>query len=285
MTQIFFDGLTFDDTARTGFTVGSWAGWWDAPPVKTGLSERSVGDGAFAVSRVDRAARPITVNGSYVGTDMQDTYTALRRIAALQANGVPSTFRVVEPFSDLQCVVTLVGAPTLPQKLFSPYFTYSFNVVAADPYLYGPTQTITAGAPASGGGLLFPLGSTSTAYWDFGADGTSGRVSVTNTGTADMYPVLSVTGGSTGGFVVTDVTSGVVVPFSRLIPAGSVVSVNQRTGRAWIDDPANDVSGFLVSPDSVIVIGPGETHLIQYAPVGVVSGTPSMTISFSPPNL
>jgi hypothetical protein len=172
MTQILFDGLTFDDTASSGFTIGSWAGWWDAPPVKTQLSERSVGDGAFAVSRVDRAARPITVNGSYVGTGMADTYAALRRIAALQANGVPSTFRVVEPFSDLQCVVTLVGAPTLPQKLFNPYFTFSFNVVAADPYLYGPTQTVTAGAPASGGGLLFPLGTTSTKYWDFGADGT-----------------------------------------------------------------------------------------------------------------
>jgi len=282
MTQILFDGLTFDDTASTGFTISSWTGWWDGAPSKTSLEERSSGDGAHQVSAIYRGARTITVEGSYVGTTMEDTYAALLKLAALQADGRPSVFRTVEPFSDLQATVALVGAPLLPNQLAFPFFTYKFDVTAADPYRYGVAQSTSAGAPSSGGGLLFPLGTTSTKYWDFGADGTSGRVNVTNPGTAATYLLLTVTGGMDGGFVITDVTTGVVVPFSRAIPVGSAVTINERTGRAWIDDPANDVSGFLVAPDAVIRVGPGETHVLQFAPIGVVTGAPTFTAQWSP---
>jgi hypothetical protein len=130
--------------------------------------------------------------------------------------------------------------------------------------------------------LLFPLGTTPTAYWDFGADGTSGRVSFTNNGTATTWPTLTATGGLSGGFTATDVTTGEVVQFARVIPVGSVVQINQRTGRAWIDSPANDVSGYILPTSQFFEVGPGETHQIQFAGLGVVTGTPQFTLTAAP---
>lgn len=280
MTQILFEGFTFDDEATTGFTITRWSGWWDGPPVRRRGNERPQADGDFGSSKNWRGARVVTVEGSYVGTTMQDTYAAMQSLAALQASGVASDFRVVEPFSTLTAVVELAGAPRMPDHLAFPFFSFAFDVVAPDPYRYGDMVSVFTGVPVSGGGLLFPLGTTPSAFWDFGADGSSGRVSVTNLGSAAVWPILSVAGGMSGGFVATDVTSGGSVRFERSIPEGSVVSINQRTGRASIDGQS-DVSGFITGRDFFSVPA-GGTHQIQFAVLGSVSGSPQFTVLFAP---
>lgn len=281
MTTIEFGGLTFDDTARFGFTIARLAGWWDGAPVKTKLSERPQSDGYYQVAHSDRAGRVITVEGSYVGADMQDTYAAIMSLRALQATGTPSVFRVTEPFSTLKVTALLTGAPQLPNRLFSPYFTFKFDVTTFDPNLYEEDQVFTTGVPHSGGGLTFPLGTNPAKYWDFGADGISGRVSFTNYGTAATWATLSAGGGLSGGFVATDVTSGMTVKFERVIPDGSVVQINQRTGRAFIDAPGNDVSGY-ITERGFFHIGPGETHQIQFSGLGAVTGTPQFSLTAAP---
>jgi hypothetical protein len=261
--------------------VARLTGWWDGAPVKTRLNDRPQADGYFQVAQSYRAGRVITVEGSYVGQDMTDTYAAIMSLRALQATGVPSVFRVTEPYWTLKATALLTGAPELPNRLFSPYFTFKFDVTTFDPNLYGDDEVFTTGVPMSGGGLLFPLGTTPTAYWDFGADGTSGRVSFTNTGTAITWPSLTAAGGLGAGFTATDVTTGQVVEFDRVIPVGSVVQIDQRTGRAWIDSPSNDVSGWITGRD-FFAIGPGETHQIQFAGLGVVTGSPQFSLIAAP---
>ncbi|ODA90215.1 hypothetical protein ATY41_10665 [Leifsonia xyli subsp. xyli] len=152
-------------------------------------------------------------------------------------------------------------------------FTFTVDLVAFDPLMYGPDQSYSTGVPMSGGGLLFPLGTNrntglvdaTAPYWDFGADGSSGRVSFTNTGTAPTWGALTATSGLSSGFTVTDVTTGQTVRFERVLPDGSLVQINQRTGRAWIDSPSNDVSVHLTGRD-FFQVGPGETHQIQFSP-------------------
>jgi phage-related protein len=123
------------------------------------------------------------------------------------------------------------------------------------------------------------LGTNPTAYWDFGADGTTNRLAVTNLGTAESFPLLKVSGGVSSGFVVTDVTTGAVVQFSRLIPVGSQVTVNQRTGRASIDGQS-DVSAN-ITIRQFFSIPPGQTHILQFTPLGP-SGGPKLFVTLAP---
>lgn len=283
MTVIQFDGIEFDDAASSGFTVSTLVGWWDGPGVKVEIRERPRADGAFGVAQSNRASRVVTIEGSFAGSTLEDAYAAVRRIAALQASGRPSLFRVVEPFTALSCEALLTGAPVLPNQLFSPFFTFKFDVVATDPLLYGDPVTVSTGVPVAGGGLVWPLGSSSAAYWDWGVDGTSGRVTLRNDGTAGAWPTVTATGGMSGGFVATAVQGAMVrsVRFERVIPDGSLVSINFRTGRAWIDAPGNDVSGFITVGD-FFQVPAGSSLDVQFAPLGVVTGTPTFTATVSP---
>lgn len=155
MTSIEFGGLVFDDQAEAGFTISSWAGWWDAAPPRVRLNGRPQADGAFGIANVWKGARVVSVEGSWVGSSMEDAYSAMRALVAMQPGGVPSRFRVVEPFSALSAEVVIASGPTLPQELFSPFFRFSFDVVAVDPLKYGDEVTTGTGLPSEGGGLIF----------------------------------------------------------------------------------------------------------------------------------
>lgn len=280
MTSIEFEGLVFDDQALSGFTISSWSGWWDAAPMRVSVNDRPQADGAFGASNNWRGARTISVEGSWSGASMVEAYAAMQALAAIQPYGVPSPFRVLEPFSTKTAVVALANGPTLPQELFQPFFKWSFDVVAYDPLKYGDPVSSSTGVPVSGGGLLFPLGTTPTAFWDFGADGVSGRVSVSNPGTAAVWPTLTASGGLGAGFVVTNVTTGQSIRFERPIPEGSVVTINQRTGRATIDGQS-DVSIYMTARGFFSI--PAEaTHQIQFSALGTTSGTPQFTVALAP---
>ena len=148
-------------------------------------------------------------------------------------------------------------------------FEFTVDMVAVDPLRYGPEIVASTGVPVSGGGLLWPLGAEPTEFWDWGADGSSGRLSLTNDGTAAVWPSLTVEGGLGGGFVATNVTTGESIRFVRPIPAGSSVTINQRTGMASIDGQS-DVSGFITergfrtsqgnAPDPVCCARRGHRH-------------------------
>jgi hypothetical protein len=114
-------------------------------------------------------------------------------------------------------------------------------------------------------------------YRDWGLDGSSGRVTVTNEGTTETFPVIEVTGGLSGGFVIADITSGRVVVLRREVPLGSTVTINQRSGSATIDGQS-DISGFLTS-FGFFSIPAGETHVIQFSGLGAVTGTPQIALT------
>ena len=279
MTNIQFEGLTFDDGATTGFTISEWSGWWDGAGIRVPVNERPQADGAFGSSNNYRSARTVTVEGSWVGSDLESAYAALRQLRAMQPRGVPSTFRVSEPFETTSAVVALAGVRG-PNQLAHPFFKFVFDVVAYDPLRYGDPVTSSTGIPVSGGGLLWPLGTTALEYWDWGDDGASGRISVTNVGTADVWPSITVTGGLAGGFVATNVSTGQSIRFVRPIPDGSSVSINQRTGSASIDGQS-DVGGF-ITERGFFAIPAGATHQVQFAGLGAVTGTPQFTVALSP---
>lgn len=147
---------------------------------------------------------------------------------------------------------------------------------SSEPGFYG-----TDGLTDAGGGFFNPPSySGSGTYFDWGTAGTSGRVELTNVGTAAAFPSFEVTGGMSGGFLLTWVPTGQTIRFERPIDSASTVSVDPRTGRVSLDG-TSDVTGFLTSSQwwSVPAGGSGE---VQFTPLGTVAGSPTLTARLSP---
>lgn len=321
MTVVSFGGLSFDDGSASGFHLSRLIGWDDGAPVRYESDPRPSAHGSFRPGRLFRGARVVSVEGTWTGGSVEEAFAARRVLAGLQADGLESPFAVTDLLGTLMVDAGLSGAPEMDDELFSPFFRFSFDVVAADPFRYGVWVPAVTGVPTASSGLSWPRGTSqigdpdgdglvstdgytadssnpgfymttglqqdanglyvplttgSTPYWDWGTEGVSGRVSASNTGTADTYSTFEVTGGLSGGFMLTWVPTGAEIRFVRPILTGSTVFLNPRTGRASIDGQS-DVSGFLTKSEWWPVL-PGEVGEVQFTPLGVTSGTPTLTV-------
>lgn len=279
MTTVSFSGITFDDQSVDGFHLSKLVGWYDAPAARYDADDRPQGDGKFRQKRVYRSARVVSVEGSWTGTTLEDAYRARRQLAAVQADGGESSFTVTDPLGATSSSVSLTTAPTADDGLFQPFFKFAFDVVAPDPVKYGPAQSASTAVPTPSSGLVWPLGSTSP-YFNWGTAGNTGQVSLTNAGTAQSWPTLTVTGGLSGGFILTWVPTGDQLVYSGAIPDGSSVNLNSRTGRATMNG-ASDVTGFLTT-SNWWSLAAGQTGLVQFTPVGTQAGTPTLTGAVAP---
>lgn len=272
-------GVEFSGEFSTlpGFYLEEQVDWFTRSSSKSDVNERPQAHGAFGIGNDWQSSLAISVKGHWQGDSPADTVQAMLQLNAIGAGGRKVVASLTD---DLQTTTRLVSVRRVTPEDYRgrKYVRFAVDMIAADPLAYGAPVSVVTGVPVSGGGLLFPLGTTPSAYWDFGADGSSGRVSVSNVGTADVWPDLIVAGGLGDGFVVTDVTSGDTVRFERPIPAGSSVRINQRTGMASIDGQS-DVSGFITGR-GFFSIPAGSTHIVQFAGLGTVSGIPQFTVHF-----
>jgi len=281
MPTLTLAGITFsgDSSPATGFHFNGLDDWFSLSNSKSEVHERPQADGAFGIDDEHRESLVLSFKGWYLAQTRLEMIQAKRQLlGAFGARG-----KKVAALTDVDGtttrVVSIRSAP-IPDNRGSLAFSFTVDMVATDPLAYGDVGLVVADVPVAGGGLIFPLGSGAS-YIDFLPGGSTGRISVTNTGTAPVYPTFDVSGGLADGFVVTDVTANRSIRFDRQVPLGSVVTVVQRTGRASIDGPTNDVSGFLTSRQ-FWAIGPGETHDIQFQPLGAVVGTPRLTVRQTP---
>jgi hypothetical protein len=254
--------------------------WYAVSDSKSDVDERIGADGGFPVEHDWRSSLAVSIKGWYRGPDRSQVRLAQNVLKRAVAQGSMITLRHTDEDEVTERVLS-VRRFTPSDTRGERYFTFVLDLLAPDPLLYGALVTLPpVGVPSSGGGLVFPLGTTPGAYWDFGPDGTSGRREITNNGTAEAFPDITVTGGLELGFLITDVTTGQQVIFMRPIPLGSTVTINQRTGQALLDGQ-NDVSGSVTSWD-YFSIPPGETHVIQFSPLGTTTGTPQATFAIQP---
>jgi hypothetical protein len=279
MPTITFGGLSFaDDEPDSGFAVARLMGWYDGAPVRSTVRDRPQADGAFGVDRYYRDPRVISVEGDWVGSTMAEAYAAREALASVHATGVPSVFEVTDELGVRTCQVTLHKEPTVDDVLRSPFFSWSFDVIARDPRKYGPEESVVAGMPEAGTGYPWP------GVWpaDWGSGGTTSRVDLTNAGTVDTSPVMEVTGGLTGGVELVEITTGSFLRLEREIPESSIVYFNTRTARVYLDIPANDISSSLTRRDwSGFTLPGGSSRTVQFNPLGDASGTPRLTVRFS----
>lgn len=275
-------GIDAESSADPGWYLTDLGDWDAEPDSKSEIRERPQADGAFEIETDWRQSLAYSIKGLYVGASHLDVQMAKRALKSAAGKGKRVTVAVTDVdgrFTRVSSVRSLIPDDDHGRRSF----TFTLDLVAFDPLMYGDPVSVSTGIPVAGGGLVWPLGSSSAAYWDWGVDGTSGRVTLPNDGTAGAWSTVTATGGLSGGFVATAVQGDAVrsVRFERVIPDGSLVSINFRTGRAWIDAPGNDVSGFITVAD-FFQVPAGGSLTIQFAPLGVVTGSPLFTATCSP---
>lgn len=281
MTTVQFSGVTFDDTTASGFHLSRLTGWDDAAPARYAADNRPQANGTFRPGTIYRNARVVSVEGTWTGSDLASAYAARYQLAALQADGVESPFVVTDLLGSKSVTAGITTAPVMDDGLYAPFFSFAFDVVAADPFRYGSVVTGSTGVPTPSSGLVWPLGSSGSGlYFDWGTPGNPGQVSLSNAGSAASWPSFTVGGGLSNGFSLTWVPTGDQLVFNYPIPDGSSVNVNSRTGRVTLDG-SSDVTGFLTVANWWSV-SPGQTGQVQFLPLGSQSGSPSLSASLSP---
>ncbi len=269
-----------DPAVKLSIAEDSLQGWFSGPPVKTQPDDRANGDGVFGVSEFFRYARPITFSGLYTGSgDEAADFLIGRQISAIFASGLPGTISVDDPAGTLTAEVMPIADAALVTPLVDGMAEYTVSLLAFDPVRYGPTTTTSTGLPTSGGGLEYNLysGGAGGALY-YGANGNLGRVTLVNNGTADVWPTFTVTGQLDAGFYIQCLTgpdSGQVLRYDRVVPAGTTVSIDSRTGEVLIDG-VSDASTYLTRDEFFSVPAMGSVD-VQFNPITTSSGTPTMT--------
>lgn len=272
-------GLDLSQTDADGWVVERLSDWWDLPESKSAVVSKPVADGVFSSRRRDRHAVYPSLLIRWKGRSEAAASEALRELRRLVSR------------ADVPLMVD-DGAGALTRMVevrtvdVSPAFEWwnlpvTIDTIARDPAMYGPSSCASTGLPVSGSGWQFPLGPDSaTGFFDFGTAGTPGQVTVSNEGTSDAFPSITVTGELLSGFEVVEVESGFRARLEWPVIAGSSVAVDVRSSRATVDG-SGDVSAFL-SLSGRFRVPAGGSRTYQFGSLGASGGSPLLQVCVAP---
>lgn len=272
---LVFDGEGIGDRFYTSFK-----GWKGSPPMRADATDRPNSDGAFGSVKNYRSARVMTFVGGQFGDSEAAAETLNDEFAAIQSDGAPLLIQVETDRGIRSVIATLSGSAEVDEVIDPPGAQVTAQFIAYDPVKYGPAIPYPTGLASGGGGLEYPLysgGAGGTLY--YGALGNLGRVTVVNNGTADVWPSFVVTGQLDNGFYLQCLETGDILRYDRVVPAGSTVTLDSRTGEVLIDG-VSDGSTYLTS-DGWFPIPRKSFATIQFNAIAGSSGTPTMTVTSS----
>jgi hypothetical protein len=267
--------ITNDPAAR--IRLADLADWTDSVDKKL---DRTLSwpnrDGESDQDPVYDAARYPVVSGSIFAESDADLSEFRQSLMALKQYSSKFTMEVTDSEGTLQAEVQLAGKIRFTVVEENRYATFSVPLLATDPVKYSAPRDLVTGLPTAGGGLTYPLfGAAGTL--EYGANGGLGRVTASNTGDARVWPIVTVSGELASGFFYQRLDTGETIRYDRVVPLGSTVSVDHRTGEVLIDGDS-DGSTYLTRFD-FFSVGPGEAFDVQFNAIGASSGTPEMTVT------
>ena len=157
-TTVEYGGVVFDDEALDGFALSKLVGWYDAAPPRYEADARPQANGSFRPGTIYRDPRVVSVEGSWSGESLAAAYEARDTLAGLMGDGEESAFSVTDPLGTRWVLGGLSAPPKMTDGLFQPYFTFAFDVIAADPLKYASAAPVSTGIPSKSSGLVWPLG-------------------------------------------------------------------------------------------------------------------------------
>lgn len=240
MITVTIDGRTFSDTpSAAGLVLQKIEGWFDGPPVRGKDTSRLAAHGSFG-QRAWRGPRVIDVHVAVLTRTPAEAGAAQLWLAALLAEGTFGDLTVVDPAGmRLTSRVRLNAQPLITWAPQSTVVRAVFQFWAPDALRYGEAVSRRTGFPLNVGGLHFPLFTNRrrrVGVLSYGARSTTGRLVLTNPGTAPVWPTFQVAGPvPSQGFDIAAVGTDRRVRFAGTVPAGSVLVIDTGTGTAVLD--------------------------------------------------
>ena len=177
-----------------GLHASGLAGWYGTPDGKWDLTERQLGDGAFAIepSQVVYSSRTVTVDGYALGRTRAEALSSLAPLGAMAHRLV--SIAVDDGVAETYATGALTAE--VGKGVRGGAVTFTLTIVCPDPRRYG-TETLSAtlvpGGNADGGldltdaRLAWPLA--------WGESAASHSVATMhNAGTSTAYPTISIRG-------------------------------------------------------------------------------------------
>lgn len=240
-TTVEWRGLTLSSDVSSPFGVRNVSGWDERPGVRYGSPERGGRHGRFTEAPLSDE-RIVTVTGQIVSQDRDALLAELDAVMWLSdPEAAPELLTITRAGRTRVGFAYLTGFRT-PSDLDWAVGRVPFGIEwrCPDPLRYGDLQGVTTSFPDLVGGLEYPLytdGAGTTLGWlDYGEAPTSGRVELSNEGTAESWPVFEVTGPTpVEGFEVVEVGTGRRLVFEGLVPTGSRLVMDTARGTAVMD--------------------------------------------------
>lgn len=272
MTTLTVGGWTFDGSGSTDVDVlERLDGWYDGTEVRADQTPRPGQHGSFETPAL-HSGRTVSAVVSRRCESDSEAGAARRELAGLLAGGVHEDLVVSEPDGHITTARVRLAAKTLVRWLpYSQRVQAQVEFYAPDPLRYGTTLNLSTTFATSMGGLEFDLftdGTTDVGYLDFGAQGSTGRITLPlQDGTAPGATQFLVAG-PVPAFSIVRVESGRRVSFSRPVAAGDTLLIDPATGSALLNGGDVDYSGLLTRWEWDQVL-PGEPATFAFLADGV----------------
>jgi hypothetical protein len=281
-SSIEWGGLTLYGTLAPGRLTFRTLEGWEGFDGRTNDMPRPAGHGSFD-SPVWANARRVLASGRVGSPQERDAI-----LAQLGASMTPDEgdLRITNGGRTLTARAHLLRYAPAALTWAAGWFDWAAEWVCADPLRYADPASLSTGFATAGGGLRFPLFTNGTAgvgYLDFGAPGTTGRVVLTNTGTAPASPQYAVLGPvADEGFDIVCVETGERITYAAGVSAGSTVVLDAATGQVVLNGDA-DKSGSLTRADWFTIPPNGVSRTVAFLNRGVASDA-VLTATVRPPS-
>lgn len=262
--------VTLYGDAGHEFTLVSISGFDDLPSAKTEQDAWARADGNAIPGTTYYEGRTITINGYYEAGTVEEVDMMMRRLRGMAGRLVSVTVRKGSGVA--LTAETEVRSLTVDEGRYRGRAQFQIGLLAPSPYLYGPLHSQTVGVPTDGVGIADPL----VEPLSEGVVGNPGRVAVTGSGFAPTHLVVKIQGGLSEGVRIHCVETGEAVEFHRQINPDETMVFDFDDERVLFQNQS-DLSMFLAEENWFRPTG-GAT--IQFTPLGVQTGTPSMTVEW-----
>lgn len=244
--RLTLDGFPLYGTDSYGcewhVTFQDVSGLFDGTASTLKTSEKAMTDGWYGnLPRLQ--GRTITIEGHIIGRCTEScvtSWTAFKSI--LNSNGMTLVARLGDIGRQVQ-VLQSASAPLIKWKGLN-ILRFSIGLTSLSPYLYAlDSVSYSTRLPHASGGMTFPYAfeveSTSLSPWMWSENVISGRVVLSNDGTAPS-PVMIRIDGPVVNPTILHVGSGHVIAFDIKLGMGHYATINGMTHEILIDgtDPA-----------------------------------------------
>lgn len=244
-------------------------GWYSAAPVERDKQKKVSRHGTFAV-RGWKDERLVTVSGYYEAPDRGTAARFTDEINAVLADGTEGVLTV----DDADLGVRFARVYLLkPDVIWTGGRGVAFHLdmVATDPRKYGPLVSRETSALANGDGMKWDMFATDNpGILDFGAAGTSGKITFVNEGRAPTSPVFKVHGppdfAEAGDFKITEVETERVLEWRGRIQHGQELVLDSRTGTVVLEGTGDRIGGLIRNQWSEVPGNSSRTY--QFEAVG-----------------